>query len=69
MLFLGFTNTVFLLSFKISHLVFFLDGGSGLQESLHDVHVSFERGFVQRCPLELDIWYIKNIKSMITTIN
>lgn len=38
-----------------SHLVFFLDGSSGLQESFHDLHVSFERGFVQSCSLELDM--------------
>lgn len=38
-----------------SHLVFFLDGSSGLQESFHDLHVSFERGLVQSCSLELDM--------------
>lgn len=40
-----------------SHLVFFVNSSSGLQESFHDLHVSFERGFVQSGSLELDmIW-------------
>ena len=46
-------------SFQSSHLVFFLDGSSGLQQLLHHLHVSFVRGFVQRCSLELDIGFKK----------
>lgn len=39
----------------MSHLVFVVDGGSRLQQSSHDLHMSFEGRFVQSCSLELDV--------------